>query len=116
MNKQLMEFKIDTGADVTVIALSRNTITTLRGPSFTPLTVTGKFCGELRKGDRVSYKDIFVVKNLQSSLLGRPASESLNLLMQIEPITANNPPMTKDAVMQQFPSLFGKLGKLNGLY
>ena len=36
--------------------------------------------------------------------------------MQVEPVITTDTPMTKDTVMQQFPSLFRKLGKLNGLY
>ena len=126
MNNQLMKFKIDSGADVTVIPEAdyleardgplQSSTTILRGPNSIPLSVSGKFRGQLRKGDKVSYEDIFVVKDLQSSLLGRPAIESLNLVMRVEPINTTDHPMTKDVVMQQFPSLFGKLGKLQGSY
>ena len=81
--------------------------TVLRGPSSIPLSVSGKFRGQLRKGDKSSYEDIFVVKNLQNPLLGRPAIESLNLVMRIEPIITADKPMMKDLVMQEYPSLFG---------
>ena len=126
MNNQLMKFKIDSGADVTVIAEAdyleardgalQSPTTILRGPNSIPLSVSGKFRGQLRKGDKISYEDIFVVKDLQSSLLGRPAIESLSLVMRVEPINTTDHPMTKDVVMQRFPSLFGKLGKLQGSY
>ena len=91
--------------------------TILRGPSSAPLTVIGKFSGQLQKGIRLYMKIlIFVVKNLHSPILGHPAIETLQLVMQIQPVTATDTPVTKDTVMQQFPSLFGKLGKLKGLY
>ena len=91
MNNQLMKFKINSGADVTVIAEADNLearggslqspTTILRGPSSIPLSVSGKFCGKLQKGDKVTCEDIFVVKDLQTLLLGCPAIESLSLLM-----------------------------------
>ena len=62
---QLMKFKIDSGADVTVIAEAdyleardgplQSPTTILRGPNSTPLSVSGKFRGQLRKGDKLSY-------------------------------------------------------------
>ena len=48
--------------------------------------------------------------------MGRPAIESLNLVTGIEPIVTADKPMTKDLVIQEYPSLFGKLGKLQGSY
>ena len=36
--------------------------------------------------------------------------------MRVEPINTTEHPMTKDVVMQRFPSLFGKLGKLQWSY
>ena len=96
MNNQLMKFKIDSGANVTVIAEAnyleardgplQSPTAILRGPNSIPLSVSGKFRGQLRKGDKVSYEDIFVVKDLQSSLLGCLATESLSLVMRVEPI------------------------------
>ena len=61
MNNQWMKFKIDSGADVTVIAEAdyleardgplQSPTTILRGPSSIPLSVSGKFRGQLQKGD-----------------------------------------------------------------
>ena len=91
-------------------------MTILRGPSSIPLSVSGKFRGKLQNpGDKVTCEDIFVIKDLQNPLLGSPAIESLSLVMRVEPINTTDHPMTKD-VMQRFPSLFGKLGKLQGSY
>ena len=69
-----------------------------------------------KKETRFYVRTIFVVKDLQSPLLGRPAIESLSLVMRVEPINTTDHPMTKDVVVQRFPSLFGKLGKLQGSY
>ena len=73
MNNQLMVFKIDSSADVTVIAEAdyleardgplQSPTTILRGPSSIPLSVSGKFWGKLQKEDKVTCEDIFVVKN-----------------------------------------------------
>ena len=121
-----MEFKINSGADVTVIAETdyletqdgplQMPSTIQREPSSAPLTIIGKFSEQLQKGDKTLLEDIFVVKNLHSPILGHPAIEALQLVMRIEPVTATDTPMTKDTVMQQFPSLFEKPGKLKGLY
>ena len=126
LNNHQMKFKIDSGAAVTVITEAdyleacdgplQIPTTVLRGPNSIPLSVYGKFHGQLRKGDKSSYEDIFVVKDLQSPLLGRPAIESLNLVTRIEPIVTADKPMTKDLVIQEYPSLFGKLAKLQGSY
>lgn len=69
-----------------------------------------------KKRDKVSYEDISVVKDLISPLVGHPAIESLNLVTWVESITSTDNQMTKDVVLQLFPSLFGKLGKLQGSY
>ena len=86
MNNQLMKFKVDSGVDVTVIPEAdyleardgplQSPTTVLRGPSCIPLLMSGKPCGQLQKGDKVSYEDIFIVKDLQSPLLGCPAIKS----------------------------------------
>ena len=57
MNNQLIKFKIDSGADVTVIAKAdyleardgplQSPTTILRGPNSIPLSVSGKFRGQL---------------------------------------------------------------------
>ena len=62
-----MVFKIDSGADVTVIA-EADYLEARDGPlqsptSSIPLSVSGKFRGKLQKGDKVTCEDIFVVKD-----------------------------------------------------
>ena len=70
MYNQLMKFKIDSGA-VTVIA-ETDYLEAREGPlqspmtilSSIPLSVSGKFRGQLQKGDKVSCEDIFIFKDL----------------------------------------------------
>ena len=89
-----VEFKNDTGADVSVIsdatyrALAKKTPLkpakkSLTSPSSQPLDVHGQFTCTLQHGSCTSSEDIFVVNNLQMSLLGRPAIESLRLVSRV---------------------------------
>ena len=83
INGSLVESKIHTGADVSVIsdttykALPKKTPLktakkSLMSASSQPLDVRGQFTGTIQHGSCTSSEDIFVVKNLQMSLLGRP--------------------------------------------
>ena len=84
MADQWYVFKLDTGADVTVISSAdlhefRNTTELqppdrqLCGPSSVVLPVAGCFSGTLQYKDRITEETIYVVKQLQTSLLRRPA-------------------------------------------
>ena len=74
LNGRPVQFKIDTGADVTVIGETdynqvrdgqlQNSKTTLSGPSQRPLEVLGKFQALLRHDDRETKEDVFVIKGL----------------------------------------------------
>ena len=73
--KQL-EFKLDTGAEVTVI--SEKVYPTLKTSSSEnlqdiPLGVIGQFTGTLKQGKRKYSEKIYVVKGLMNNLLGLPA-------------------------------------------
>ena len=103
LNNAQVRFKIDTGADVTVIPdkiyeALRPTPTlvksskTLFGPAQTSLPVRGCFVGKIQKGDKTTEQEIFVVNDARNALLGRPAT-NLNA---------------------KFPGLFTGLGKLRG--
>ena len=82
LNGRSMVFKLDTGADVTVISSAdlrefRNTIELqppdrqLCGPSSVVLPVAGCFSGTLQYKDRITEETSYVVKQLQTPLLGR---------------------------------------------
>ena len=75
---------IDTGAEVTVISektwgsVGRPELSptdrTLRGPDSRAIPTLGKFLGTFTHGIRQAEGDVYVVKKLTKSLLGRPAS------------------------------------------
>ena len=125
LNRHPVQFKIDTGADVTVAGETdyneardgplQSSETTLSGPSQTPLEVLGKFPANLRHNDRETQDDVFVIKGLRQPLIGRPAITSLNLLLRVEPVSKNSG-LNKETVIKQFHKLFRGLGTLTGAY
>ena len=81
LNGRSMVFKLDTGADVIVISSAdlhefRNTIELqppdrqLCGTGSVVLPVAGCFSGTLQHKDRITEETFYVVKQLQTSLLG----------------------------------------------
>ena len=51
-----------------------------------PQAYRGQFLGRLQKGNLTIKEKIYVVENLQKSLLGRPAIMGLNLVRRIDAI------------------------------
>ena len=117
----LVRFKIDTGADVTVIPkslLSRlpsQALTpakkALVGPNRSKLPLLGCFKAKLQKQKKETYEEVYVVPNLQTPLLGKPAIFALGLAARVDNITEPGKEPTK-----AFPSLFKGLGKLKTAY
>ena len=118
LNNAQVRFKIDTGADVTVIPdkiyeALRPTPTlvksskTLFGPDHTSLPVRGCFVGKIQKGDKTTEQEIFVVNGTRNALLGRPAIETLAIVQKVDAVEATN-------LNAKFPGLFTGLGKLRG--
>uniref|UniRef100_A0A1A7XJR7 ribonuclease H n=2 Tax=Iconisemion striatum TaxID=60296 RepID=A0A1A7XJR7_9TELE len=97
-----MTFKLDTGADVTVIATvdldkvfsGKNTPVLqqpekpLLGPGRTPLEVTGYLELQLCYGQRQTCEKVYIVKGLSMPLLGLPAITGLGLLQRVGSITS----------------------------
>ena len=85
LNSEYTEFCIDTGTEVPAISEStykwigspelQSTDKELKGPNNCHLESAGRFTRMLQKGDQITQEDIYVVKNLHRSLLGRPAIE-----------------------------------------
>ena len=121
LNGKPTKFEIVTGAEVTVISPSahrkigspalRPVKRTLRGSSNHVLPVKGQFMGKLKRGDREVEQELFVVSNLHKHLLGHPAIKVLDLVVQVSALRKD----TKNPV-EQFPSLFKDLEKLEGEY
>ena len=119
LNGRNVEFKIDTGADVTVISeqeyLSEQdgpltqTNRVLSGPSQQKLDVCGQILGNLSNQFQSTQQEIYVVRGLCKALLGRPAIEALRVIQQVEPVQASN-------IVKQFPELFQGLGRLKDSY
>ena len=123
LNGQPVTFKMDTGADVTVIPMQgmlrrqRETktlfpaIKRLHGPNNQELPVRGCLKATLEYRNATVVEDVYVVPGLHTPLLGRPAIESLGLITRVASIG-----LTGDQIPLQYPNLFKGLGKLKGEY
>lgn len=116
-----VKFKIDTGADVTVIpediqvkcknVKMQKSDKILHGPGHTKLKVCGMFNGNIRVGTKVIDQNIYVVKGLRQPLLGRPAVELLGLVTRVHEVLSE-----ETDFKAQYPKLFTGLGKIRGEY
>ena len=114
-----VNFKIDTGADVTVIpedVFGQNSLGQLRATSKklfrgdqTGLYVVGTISEKLSLGETCVTEDIYVVKGLKESLLGGPAIEKLNLVARINNIQSQ---CFEDHIKEKYPQLFHELGEI----
>ena len=120
VNGTPVNFKIDTGADVTVISdsihqgIPHSTLQpptkSLSGAASKNLEVSGQFSASLKYKDKEADEEVYVVKNLSRSLLGHPAIEALDLLQRVNAV------QTKTDIERQFLKLFEGLGKLEEEY
>lgn len=118
INGQSKLFKLDTGAEVTVIsdktykslgaAKLERTTKRLCGPDRKPLEVMGEFSATLRYRDRTFTHPVYVIKRLQQDLLGLPAIQALELLTQVNAIG--------ESVTDRYPDLFTGLGQFPCTY
>ena len=119
VNKQKCKFKLDTGAEVTVLAQDEpalqkmtleKTTKRLTGPGGTGLSVLGKVDSLLEVGDRRHHRSVDVVEGQRSSLLSKKAFEELQLVKvsrEVYQVMDGCPDFRKE-----FPGLFTGLGKL----
>ena len=115
VNGREISFKLDTGAEVTVIsdgalkALGESELQSskkrLCGPDSNPLHVLGELSDTLEYKDRSCIHPVYVVKK---NLLGLPAIRSLNLLTQVNTIGA--------PVVDHYEGVFTGLGTFPGNY
>ena len=121
-----VKFKIDTGADVTVISEEidkrsgleklRKATKKLFGPSQAKLSVTGVVTGNLMtENAKQTQQDIYVIANLKEPLLGKPAIEALNLIQKVASIQSDLSYNGIEAEAKaNHPRLFKGLGELKG--
>ncbi|KAL9967390.1 hypothetical protein ACROYT_G025604 [Oculina patagonica] len=124
MNGQLMEFKVDSGADVTVIppslfhslkptpSLSKTT-RVLMGPCKQKLSCLGTFTAKLRVQDKVTQEQVYVIEDLERPLLGREPAEHLKLISRLDSLSSVD---YKSKVADEYPKLFKGLGVMKDSY
>ena len=105
-----LPFKLDTGAEVTVITEEAHKTLhepklqrpskALYGPTSTALRTLGQFTSTISVGNRTSEETIFVVQGLKMNLLGLPAITALQLAHRIQATS------TDVSIPDQFPKFF----------
>ncbi|GLV46613.1 hypothetical protein CBL_20894, partial [Carabus blaptoides fortunei] len=123
INNQTITFKIDTGADVTVLPAGqyshlfqqneRNLPTrTLYGAAHTKLQVNTMVSATLSYKDKKTHENIYLVERTIEPLLSRKASVALNLIARIHTIETNTSANQKLNPHQEFPELFKGIGRM----
>nr|XP_058955069.1 uncharacterized protein K02A2.6-like [Pocillopora verrucosa] len=124
LNDHEVKFKVDTGADVTVIppsvyhslvpkpSLSKCT-KTLMGPCKHKLCCLGNFTAKLCVDEKVIRELIYVVKDLERPLLGRDAAQELKLINRVDTVSSDD---YKTRMASKHPQLFTGLGQMKDSY
>ncbi|XP_061926289.1 uncharacterized protein K02A2.6-like [Entelurus aequoreus] len=123
LNGEAINFKIDTGADVTSIPESvfkptrdgklEKPLKKLFGPGRNPLNVKGCFQGKMLAKGLFTDQHVYVVAGLTQPLLGLPAIEAMQLVHRAEAVTATQPETDFKAA---YPAVFHGLGELKEPY
>ena len=124
VNYQVINFKLDTGADLSVLPASiydslepsvklEPTNKVLLGPCNYKLNCIGKFQAKPTANQKCINNEFYVVKCLERSLLSRYASQSLNLINKVGAISSEE---YKKNIVNQYPDLFKGLGEREGEY
>ena len=128
VNDQLVNFKIDSGADVSVLPMHtyeklentklQPTNKVLLGPCNYKLNCMGKFKAKLTVNNLSVENDVYVVKDLERQLLSRLDSQNLNLINKIETINKfeSKSEDYKGKITAKYPKLFKGLGQIAGEY
>ena len=114
-----VRFKVDTGAEVTVLSDStwkslkcstplKKAQISLCGPDQTTLRVIGEAKLGLSYKGKSSNQNVFVIKDLKNNLLGLPAIRALQLFSNVCSVDKS--------IISQYPSPFTGLGKFGHKY
>ena len=111
-------FKVDTGAEVTVLAENiltqlnlkklRKSSKSLCGPDQRRLSVLGELLASLSYKGKSCDHLVYVVKGLRENLLGLPAIQALGMLSHVHTVT--------QGITDQYPALFTGLGTFKVSY
>ncbi|XP_051905587.1 uncharacterized protein K02A2.6-like [Hippocampus zosterae] len=122
INQRGVMFKIDTGADVTVLPHTvfrgtyknnlpkpRKATKRLLGPGRSPLEVVGVARLLLRKGDREVMEDVYIARQVHTALLGRSASCRLGLVARLGSVSI-------ETLKENYPKICTGLGVMRRPY
>ncbi len=115
-------FRVDTGADVTVVSEElfkeesfgklQKTSKILLGPGQDSLQVKGMCTVKISTKSKTTTQYIYVISGLKMALPGRPAIHALGIISRIDTVNLDG----LESVKRQFPDLFQGLGKMQGEY
>ena len=124
LNEHAVKFKVDTGADVTVLppniyhslvpkpSLSKCD-KMLMGSCKHKLCCLGNFAAKLCVDDKVITELIYVVKDLERPLLGREVAEKLKLVNRVDTVSSDD---YKTKIASKHPQLFTGLSQMRETY
>ena len=122
LGKTEVQFRIDTGADETVIPdhvynelpdanpLKEADKELFGVGSKNVLPVVGMFTADLQWKNKISTENIYVVEGMHKALLGKPAIDELHLISRAESVKGSID------YRAEYPDLFHGLGKMEGPY
>ncbi|XP_054267253.1 uncharacterized protein LOC128989388 [Macrosteles quadrilineatus] len=129
LDGKLEHFKIDSGADVTIVPprMARNKLLTksnivLKTPGGKYLTVLGKFEGVIQYKNKTTRQTIYVIDGQEEALIGKPCISALGFLRVIRGVKndiqsseyCSNQNINTDLqkIKNKYPSLFNGIGKM----
>ena len=125
INEDALDFKIDSGADVTCLPENiyqrlksglgpvKKAKKKLLGADQKDLSVIGRIKETLTVNANSVRETIYIVKELKEPLLGRPAIEALNLIARVNEVSTT---YNEEKAKTKYPQLFHGLGKFEGEY